>query len=56
MMTNSPVSMQAESDASVTRSLTWRYASALALVVCLSTAAWLGLHLVITKQKARRPW
>ena len=49
-MANSPVSMQSESDASVARSLTWRYAIALALVACLSTAAWLSLHLVVTEQ------
>ncbi|MBK9440219.1 MAG: type IV pili methyl-accepting chemotaxis transducer N-terminal domain-containing protein [Comamonadaceae bacterium] len=50
MMANSPVSMQSESDASVARSLTWRYAIALALVACLSTAAWLSLHLVVSEQ------
>ncbi|MBK9443492.1 MAG: type IV pili methyl-accepting chemotaxis transducer N-terminal domain-containing protein [Comamonadaceae bacterium] len=42
--------MQSESDASVARSLTWRYAIALALVACLSTAAWLSLHLVVSEQ------
>ncbi|WP_300113865.1 EAL domain-containing protein [Rhodoferax sp.] len=39
-------------DASVARSLTWRYAIALALVASLSSAAWLSLHWVITEQKS----
>jgi diguanylate cyclase (GGDEF)-like protein/PAS domain S-box-containing protein len=39
-------------EASVARSLTWRYVIALALVAMLSSAAWLSLHLVISEQKS----
>ena len=38
--------------ANIARSLTWRYAIALALVASLSTAAWLSLDLVISAQKS----
>jgi len=41
-----------QNDLSVARSLTWRYAIALALVATLSTAAWISLHLVISEQKS----
>lgn len=36
----------------VARALTWRYVIALLLVVSLSTAAWLSMHLVISEQKS----
>ena len=39
-------------DLSVARALTWRYVIALALVAMLSTAAWISLHLVISKQES----
>ena len=37
---------------SIARALTWRYIVALSLVASLSTAAWLGLHMVISAQKS----
>lgn len=39
-------------DAHIARSLTWRYAVALALVASLSTAAWYSLRLVIAGQES----
>jgi PAS domain S-box-containing protein len=53
-MTNSDLSQKqgGMQDLSIARSLTWRYAIALALVASLSTAAWFSLHLVISEQKS----
>jgi len=51
-MLNPPAPAMTSGDATMARSLTWRYATALALVASLSTAAWLSLHLVISEQRS----
>ena len=52
LMLNLSAPSKSNRDATVARSLTWRYAIALALVASLSTAAWLSLHLVISEQRS----
>jgi len=44
--------LNADSDAALAQALIWRYAVALVLVACLSTAAWLSLQWVISAQES----
>ncbi len=52
MIIESPQEAEKHQDLKISRSLTWRYVIALALVASLTTAAWLSIHLVISEQQS----
>ena len=47
-----PSKKDPQCDLNLARALTWRYVMALCLIASLTTAAWLSLHLVISKQQS----